>query len=155
MAWKLLELKIFWGRKECGACVHTPQVACLTVFHISNTFTTQVAHLTHWPAPLTMLYNTHSPSQSSIKLILAGWKDGCNKNTNKAQSGLFKQVVTNTGCTKLNHLHCIKIHQHDLRKGDNLRHTTKIGYKILLHTITFFVISLEPMVVPPQKFYQQ
>ena len=32
-----------------------PQVACLTVFHASNTFTTQVAYLIHWPAPLTML----------------------------------------------------------------------------------------------------
>ena len=101
---------------------------------------------------------THDLSQMDLcppNVILAGWKDGGNKNANKAQSGLFKQVVTNTGCTKLNHLHCIKIHQRYLRKGDDLRHTTIIGYKILLHTITFFVISLEPMVVPPQKFYQQ
>ena len=81
-----------------GMCSY-PQVACLTVFHTSNTFTTEVAHLTHWPPPLPMPYNTHfSPSKSSIKLILAGWKDGCNKNAKKAQNGLFKQVVTNTGC---------------------------------------------------------
>ena len=55
------------------------QVACMTVFRTSNTFTTQVVHLTHSPAP-PLCYNTHfSPYQSSIKLILTGWKDGCNK----------------------------------------------------------------------------
>ena len=45
----------------------------------------------------------------------------------KHKSGVFKQVVTNTGCTKLNHLYCIKMHHHDLRKGDNLRHATIIN----------------------------
>ena len=73
----------------------------------------------------------------------------------KHRSGLFKQVVNNTGCTKLNHLHCIKINHHGLKKGDNLMHTTVMDYKMLLHTITCFVISLEPKVDPPQKFYQQ
>ena len=73
----------------------------------------------------------------------------------KHKSGLFKQVVTNTGCTKLNHLCFIKYITTTLKKGGNLRHTTIMGYKILLHTITLFVISLEPLVVPPQNFYQQ
>ena len=71
----------------------------------------------------------------------------------KHKSGLFKQVVTITGCINFIFCHCIKIHHHDLIKGENLRHTTIIDNKILLHTITFFVISLEPLVVPPQKFY--
>ena len=60
----------FLGEEGMWGMCSYPQVACLTVFHTSNTFTTQVAHLTHWPAPSTMLYNTHfSPPQFSIKLV--------------------------------------------------------------------------------------
>jgi len=64
----------------------------------------------------------------------------------KHKGGLFKQVVTNTGCTKLNYLHCIKVHHHDLRKGDNLRHKTIIDYKFLLITYhnIFWHISRTP-----------
>ena len=108
----------FLGEEGVWGMCSYPQEVCLTVFHTSNTFTTQVSHLTHWPAPLTMLYNTHfSPSQSSIKTNFDWLERWLQLNANIAQSGLFKQVVTNTGCTKLNHLQCIKIHHHGLRKG--------------------------------------
>jgi len=42
----------FLGEEGVWGMCSYPQVACLTVFHTSNTFTTQVAHLS---APLTKL----------------------------------------------------------------------------------------------------
>ena len=33
-------------------------------------------------------------------------------------------------------------------------HIATIDYKIPLHTTTYLIISLEPIVAPPQKFYQ-
>ena len=34
-------------------------------------------------------------------------------------------------------------------------HIAIVAYKIPLHITTYLIISLEPIVAPPQKFYQQ
>ena len=76
------------------------------------------------------------------------------------------QVVTNTGIMEVDHLHYLVQVDATLLVQVNVTllgvvirgihsHTALIGYKIPLQILTLFIISFEPMVVPPQKFHQQ
>ena len=73
----------------------------------------------------------------------------------KLQIGGFSiQVVTNTVCTVPRHLHSVRQICHGFVVSGYWRYTLPYSNSRLQNSTAYNNISLEPIVVPPQKFHQ-